>query len=135
MRIAPRVLLLATEEQQAAQLATLLAAYVDLTCVSNLPELEAALQGSCYDALFYLRPPKSAAWKQTLQEMRRRHPELPVIVLSDAAAVYECADIFNAGAFDLLVPPFGNQNLLAAVEQAVASTQARAWHAASALTH
>ncbi len=134
MHMDPKVILLASEQQKAARLAALLAPYVDLTCVPNQSALEAILASDHYDALFYLRPPHSTG-KRPLQQMRRLHPELPVIVLSDAGAVEECAEILEAGAFDLLVPPYEDQTLLAALEQAVASTQAQSWHPAGALAN
>jgi DNA-binding NtrC family response regulator len=125
----PRVLLMAADEQRAESIAALLTPYVELTCVRNAMELHATLARRRFDALFYLRSQDSAGWKRTVGEMRRSHPELPVIVLSHTEAVLECAEILEAGAFDLLAPPYGDHDLLAAIEQARASTEARSWHA------
>ena len=54
-------------------------------------------------------------------EVQHRDPDLPVIVLSRTAGEHEWVAVLEAGAFDLLVPPYRQQALLAVLEQASAS--------------
>lgn len=129
----PSVLLFSTDKQEATRLCTLLSPFVELTCVQHAHDLGRQLEVGRFDALFYHCPFDSADWRETLAELRERRPDLPVIVLSGTEAIAQWPDVFEVGAFDFLVPPYGRPNLLAVVEQAVASTEARAWHDAEAL--
>ena len=126
--VPPKVLLLVADEQERNGLDSLLSPYVALTCVQGLRALLAHLKRGRYDALFCVCSFHSKTWNAPLKHVRKRHPELPVILLSSANALREWPDVFEAGAFDFLVPPYSNHNLLAVVEQAVASTEARCWH-------
>jgi DNA-binding NtrC family response regulator len=129
----PSVLLFSTDKQEAARLCTLLSPYVELTCVQHAHDLERQLEGGHFDALFYHCSFDSTDWTKRLAVLRERRPNLPVIVVSGTEAIDEWPDVIEAGAFDFLVPPYGRPNLLAVVEQAVASTEARAWHHAEEL--
>ena len=123
----PRVLLLTTDEPEAAQLSALLSEYVTLARAHDLRELGTLLETGQYDALFCDWSSYSVAWDEVLQEVRERYPDLPVIVLSRTAAEREWLEVMEAGAFDLLAPPYREHNLLAVLEQAAASRQARSW--------
>jgi DNA-binding NtrC family response regulator len=131
MLIDPNVLLLASEPKQAGELTALLSPYLRVKSAQDMNGLETALRNRRFDAILYVR--EETAWREPLETIRLRHPETPVIMLTRSAARLECAAMVAAGAFDFLVPPYGNRNVLAAVEQAVATTQARAWHDSKAL--
>ena len=123
----PRVLLLTTDEPEAAQLNALLSEYVTLAWARDLCELGRLLETGQYDALFCDWSFYSGAWSEVLQEVRKLNPDLPVIILSRTAAEREWLEVLDAGAFDLLAPPYREHNLLAVLEQATASRQACSW--------
>ena len=93
----------------------------------NLGELGTLLETGQYDALFCDWSFYSGAWNEVLQEVRERYPDLPVIILSRTAAEREWLEVMDAGAFDLLAPPYLEHNLLAALEQVTASRPACSW--------
>jgi len=130
MLIDPNVLLLAQEPEQAVELTALLSPYLRIKCAQDLDGVATALRYRRFDAILYVR--EGQAWRQALQAMRLRYPGIPVIVLTKIEAQRECAEMVEAGAFDFLIPPYGNRNLLAAVEQAVATAEARASHGGEA---
>ena len=123
----PRVLLLTTDEPEAAQLNALLSEYVTLARAHDLRELGTLLETGQYDALFCDWSFYSVAWDEVLQEVRERYPDLPVIILSRTVAERQWLEVMDAGAFDLLAPPYREHNLLAALQQATASRKARSW--------
>jgi len=130
--ISPKVLLVSAADHDRAyleELQSLLSTHVPLTCVREGKPLERLLEGGCYDALFYLRPAGREDWKEPLRKIRARLPDLPVIVLSETEMIGEFAEVLQSGAFDFLLPPYASHTLLAAVTQAVASTEGRARHA------
>lgn len=51
--------------------------------------------------------------EKVLAEIRRTHPELPVLVLSARSQVRDKVDLLDAGADDYLAKPFANEELLA----------------------
>lgn len=121
------VLLLATDEWEAAELQGLLSPYVTLTCVQDLVECLDFLEKRPYDAVFCAWSFRSGTWNDVLKEIRERYLDLPVIILSRIAAEREWLDVLDAGAFDLLSPPYQERTLVAVLEHAAASRQARAW--------
>ena len=123
----PRILLLTTDEGEAAELNALLSEYVTLGWAHDLRELGRLLGTGQYDALFCDWPFYSEAWNDVLRVVQEQYPDLPVIVLSRTAAEREWLQVIEAGAFDLLAPPYRERNFLAVLEQAAASRQARSW--------
>ena len=79
-----------------------------------------------YDALLCAWSFHTGTWKDALEEVRKLHSDLPVIILSSSAEEREWLRVLGAGAFDLLVPPFQDRALLAVIEQASASREALA---------
>jgi DNA-binding NtrC family response regulator len=64
-----------------------------------------------------------------LRNIQESHPGLPVIVLSSSPENREWDEVLEAGAFDLLVPPYDERAVLAVLEQASSSREALAlWH-------
>ena len=129
----PSVLLFSNDEQEESRLCTLLSPFVGLTCVQHAYDLNEELEYGHFDALFYHCTFGPSDWAERLAELRAQRPNLPVIVLSGNQSFDQWRDVFEAGAFDCLVSPYGRPNLLAVVEQAVASTEARSWHDAESL--
>ena len=121
------ILLLASEEKESAAIRELLRGHVVLTCAQSLRELRALLQKSDYDAVFCSWAFHAGTWSEVLDVVREESPEVPTIVLSRVGAEQEWVEALEAGAFDLLAPPFRERSLLAVLEQASASREARLW--------
>ena len=129
----PKVLLLAGDEREAMNLQQLLSPYVSLTCSPTLAALGPLLKNGAYDALFCTESPRAETWNEVIREVHKHHPDLPVIILSRTGDDREWREVLEAGAFDLLAPPYQGRTLVAVLEQAVASRQARGWHDAVTL--
>ena len=121
----PNVVLLSTDKSETAVLQQILREHVMLTAAGNLRELRFHLENNDYDALFCAWSFHSGTWHDALEEVRKWHPDLPVIILSRIAEEKEWVQVLEAGAFDLLVPPYQERMVLAVLEQASASREAR----------
>ena len=125
----PRVLLLSTDETETALLQDLLNEHAILTPAGNLTELAALLKSNSYDALFCAWSFQRGTWEEAVRSLQESHPGLPVIVLSSSPENREWAEVLEAGAFDLLVPPYEQRAVLAVLEHASASCEALAsWY-------
>lgn len=121
----PNVLLLCSDETRVPALREILTTHAVLTPARDLPELKILLESSCYDALFCAWSFHRGSWNDALLEVRRIHPDLPVIIFSSTAGEQEWARVLEAGGFDLLAPPYQERAVLSALEQATASYEAR----------
>lgn len=121
----PNVLLFSNDETETAVLHRLLSEHVVLTPVHHPSELTSLLGSNSYDALFWVWSFHTGTWNDALSEVRKITPDLPVIILSSAAEEKEWIQALGAGAFDLLVAPHKDRALLAVLEQASASREAR----------
>jgi len=130
----PKVLLLSNDETETAVLEHLLGEHAALTAVHQLSELVSLLEEGKYDALFCAWSLDAGTWTNALEEVRKFHPELPVIILSSSPEEREWMRVLEAGAFDLLVPPYEERPLLAVLEQASASRDALTSRGFSALS-
>src|SRR5579864_5852297 len=97
----PKILLLCTGEQEITVLRSLLEEHAALTCASGLDDLRVLLAAGDYDALFCAWRFDGGTWGAALEESRRLHPDLPVIVFSKTAGESEWTEVLTAGAFDL----------------------------------
>ncbi|MBI2816832.1 MAG: response regulator [Acidobacteria bacterium] len=120
----PRVLLLSASETETAELEQILSEYVSLTLVSDPSKLDSLLENEVYDALFCAWALPRATWTDVLDDVREFHPDLPVIVLAPAPEVRQWAQVLDAGAFDLLIPPYQQCAVLATLGHASISQQA-----------
>ena len=64
-------------------------------------------------------------------QLQLRCPDLPVVVFSATGGEQEWVRVLEAGAFDLLVAPYQKQTVIAILEQAVATYQARWFRSAA----
>jgi DNA-binding NtrC family response regulator len=119
------VLLLTHDELQARNLQELLREHVILTQARSLPDLREHLRTRQFDALFCDGSFYINQWQHLLQDIREHDPALPVIVLSRTGGEKEWVEVIEAGAFDLLVPPYYKPVVLSVVVQAAASHEAR----------
>ncbi|OFW02899.1 MAG: hypothetical protein A3H94_08780 [Acidobacteria bacterium RIFCSPLOWO2_02_FULL_60_20] len=122
----PNVLLFSADQGETAVLQQMLEEHAVVTPVHSQSELSSVLESGIYDALFWSWSFRSGTWNDALREVHKISPDLPVIVLSTAAEQRAWLRALNAGAFDLLVAPCEPRQLLAVLEQAAASREARA---------
>jgi len=101
-----RVVWLGNNEAESRALQNLLSKHVTVTCAQNIPELLSILKSSGYDALFCAWSFNKSSWREALKEVNRRHPEVPMIVVHHSADEQEWVDVLDAGAVDLLGPPY-----------------------------
>jgi len=123
----PKVALLTEDALQADALREMLQEHLALTHITSFLELEKRSWDGQIDALFCDWHFGKNGWKEALENVRARHPDLPVIFLSRTGGEREWMEVLDAGAFDLLVPPYSAVSLLAVVEHAAASRMARQW--------
>ncbi|MGH9783734.1 MAG: response regulator, partial [Terriglobia bacterium] len=121
----PNVLLFSNDEVETTVLQQLLSDHAVVTPVRNESELAPLLEQDGYDALFWSWSLRAGTWSDALQTVRRFRPDLPVIILSTAAEERAWIRALDAGAFDLLVAPYEQRQILAVLEQASASHDAR----------
>lgn len=121
----PRILLLCSDEIEARKIDVLLSKHALVSRACNLSELSALLESTCFDAVFCAWTFHCGTWKNALLEALRFQPELPVLVFSSTGGEREWVEVLDSGAFDFLVPPYTRENVLALLEQAMASHDAR----------
>src|SRR5689334_50995 len=120
----PNVLLFSADEEETAILQEILDEHAVVTAVRNQSELSSVLENSTYDALFWSWSFRAGTWNDALRKVHEISPDLPVIILSTAPEERAWLRSLEAGAFDLLVAPFEEPQLLAVLEQATASHEA-----------
>jgi DNA-binding NtrC family response regulator len=123
----PRILFLTNDEEQARKMDQLLGEHVALTHADSLPDLQETLKITEFDALLCDWSMYGGTWRNVLKDMQNHDPSLPVIVLSRTGGEKEWVEVIEAGAFDLLVAPYWKASVLAALEHATASREARGW--------
>ena len=123
----PEVLLLVCDADERAILQKILGPQAELTCVCTPEEMAEHLEQASYDALFCARSLCMGSWREVLEEVRQFYPHLPVIIVSRTADEQEWLEVLEAGAFDLLGPPYYERVLLSVLERAVVSHEARVW--------
>ena len=73
-------------------------------------------------------------WRDALEELRRRHPDLPAIVISQTEGIdegiQEWLEVLSGGAFDLLLAPSSEYSVRSMMEHAFITGEARARRAA-----
>ena len=126
----PKVLLLSSDETETSVMEKILSEHVILRSIGDLAELRNHLDGA-YDALFCGWSFQKGGWNEALKQVRKRCPDLPVVIFSRVGGEQEWVEALEAGAFDLLVAPYLKRNVLPLLEHAVASHEARRWHNAA----
>ncbi|OFV95297.1 MAG: hypothetical protein A3H94_05670 [Acidobacteria bacterium RIFCSPLOWO2_02_FULL_60_20] len=121
------VLLLAAEGWDMPDLPHWLFQYSKLTRLQTLGELRDLLRNGEYDALFCAESLRSETWRTVVAEVHKLSPGLPVIIVSRNGGEKEWLEVLAAGAFDLLVPPYGQRQVLSLLEHAASSRMAKDW--------
>jgi len=120
------VLWLGNDEAVSGALRELLAKHVIVKSVRDIPGALSVLEDGDYIALFCAWTSHFGTWREAVREVLKRFPELPIIVVYHAADEKAWVDVLNAGAFDLLAPPYSERMVLALLEQAVLSREVEA---------
>ncbi len=124
----PKLLLFIFDIQQKQMLEKALGLHAELTWAASFQDLIDKLEHDNYDAVFCARTFLIANWREVVNAVRDVNPNLPVIILSHTANEVEWAEALQAGAFDLLAPPYYERSLFSVVEHAAASYEARLVH-------
>ena len=119
-----KVIWLGNHEAESRTLQNILAKHISVTRAQSIFELLNILKASRYDALFCDWSFNKSSWREALKEVHRRQPELPMIVVHHSADEHEWVDVLDAGAFDLLGPPYNERLLLALLNQVLTSREA-----------
>lgn len=125
MNSQPRVLLVSSDEAESCVLEGILSEHVDLRSIRDIAELQTKLDDGDYDAIFCGWSLHRGTWNDVLREVRQGHPNLPVVVFCRTGGEREWVQVLEAGAFDLLSAPYLKAPVLAVMEQAVESYEAR----------
>src|SRR5579885_2294317 len=120
----PNVAILASDSDEISVLEQILSPYVRPIVARTLAELNSVLEENDCDAVFCAQSFQTGSWKESLEELRKLTPDLPVIVLSSAVEEKAWMQAIEAGAFDVLIPPYEQGHMLAVLEQASASRYA-----------
>jgi DNA-binding NtrC family response regulator len=78
-----------------------------------------------YDVVLCPWDLRGASWRTVLEHVRSRQPERPLIVFCHCGGEQEWIQVLGAGAFDLLCPPYNEDQVMALIEHAAASRYAR----------
>ena len=87
--------------------------------------LEALLAGADADLVITDLILPGMRGQELLREVRARRPELNVIVITAFGAIDSAIDLVKAGAYDYLTKPFGTDELLLAIDRALADSAVR----------
>jgi len=105
-----------------------LAPHVDLVSATSLAECHRLLereQAPGFDVLLCEWCYEGGSWRDALESIRARVPELPVIVACRTGGEAEWMEVLAAGAFDMLTAPFSTDQVLFALTNAAAARQER----------
>jgi len=128
MHTKPQVLLVSGGRESGLQ--EILRRRADLTEAGSVPEMVRELAEREFDVIVCEPEFSEGTWREALRELQARRVAAPAIVVSQTSGVdegiEEWAEVLEAGAFDLLLAPSREYSVLAMLEHAVASGQARA---------
>ena len=125
MNIRPKVLLITSDPAETEVLERILKDHVILRSGANLMELQALLEETKYDAVFCGWSFHRGTWYDAVDRILNHTPDLPIVIFCRTAGEREWVEVLKAGAFDLLVPPYGELAVLSVLEQAVSSYEVR----------
>jgi DNA-binding NtrC family response regulator len=102
-----------------SQMGEMLAQEATVTRVNRISEAIAQLEKGDYDVLFCPWHTADGTWRDVLEEMHKRLLETPVVVFCHCGGEHEWTEVLNAGAFDLLAPPYDSHQVRELLEHAV----------------
>ena len=95
----------------------------EVVLVSGLDEAVGKLRTEQFDAVFSAWELADGTWADLMAALREQGVEVPAIVFYHCAGEAEWMKALDAGAFDLLAPPFDKYKLSVVLEHALASRQ------------
>ncbi len=116
----PKVLFVGSDADD-GHVAEILTRFAAVTRVPRIQDALSAAKENPYDAVFCPWEFAGGTWREVLQKAQKLGPPIPVIVLSRWAGEKQWVEVLQAGAFDLLVPPYTHYQILAVLEHALAS--------------
>lgn len=98
---------------------------VEVVCAADVAEALTALEAGPLDLVItdVVMPGRSGV--DLLGEVRRRHPALPLVLMTGKPAVAMAVEGLRRGAADYLVKPFGLEKLLETVQAAIRDSRER----------
>jgi DNA-binding NtrC family response regulator len=113
-----------------ARIMEILNRFASVTQVHGVPGEFPAGDRDAYDAVFCECDCNGQGrWKEVLEKAAKLDRGIPVIVLSHSGCEKEWVEVLQAGAFDFLVPPYTNYQILSVLEHAIASRRKTAQYA------
>lgn len=92
-----------------------------VTTTQTLPETLRQLKSGDFDVLFCAWEFRGGAWADLLASLKRHGLELPTVIFYRCGGEAEWMKALQAGAFDLLAPPFDLYKLRVLLEHAMTS--------------
>ena len=120
MQAYPKVLVLGSDPD-ASFLAETLAPFAEVKRLEKIPKAFKPLGEENYDAVFCPWESPEGTWRTVLESIQKLRLEVPLIVFCHCGGEREWIEVLEAGAFDLLVPPYSSYQMLAVLEHALAS--------------
>ena len=129
----PEVLLVSNRDE--AGLQEILRRRANLTEAASIAEMLRLLASREFDAVLCDWQLSEGTWREAFRELQARRVATPAIVISQTheidEGIEEWTEVLNAGAFDLLLAPSNEYSVLAVMEHALASGEARARRASA----
>lgn len=115
----PKVLLLGNGPD-GSNVSEILARFASVTTSQQVPAVFPVSEEG-YDAIFSQWQFAGGTWRDLLKKTEELGVKSPVIVLSHCGSEEQWIEALQEGAFDFLVPPYMNYQILAVLEHAIAS--------------
>lgn len=114
----PRILVVDDEVAMVRSLELLLRPVGDVVKAYSVPEAEEALADSIDCIITDVAMPEGTGL-ELLEKVRKKNPDIPVIVMTAYSSVPQAVETMRRGAFEYVMKPFENKDLLASVKRAI----------------
>ena len=121
----PRLLILGASPSPLDQVIHVLDERTTFDRVSTLPEFRQALTELAPDVVICAWSFPSGTWNEALEAVKQRAPGVPVVVVTSRGGSAEWYQVFTAGGFDLLEPPYTPSIVKWTVGKALESASSR----------
>jgi len=114
----PRILVVDDEVAMVRSLELLLRPVGDVVKAYSVPEAEEVLADSIDCIVTDVQMPEGTGI-ELLEKVRKKNPDIPVIVMTAYSSVPQAVETMRRGAFEYVMKPFENKDLLASVKRAI----------------
>jgi DNA-binding NtrC family response regulator len=114
----PKILLMAGD-YECGSLEESLHGLAEITIAQSIHETLHTLNSDDFDVLFCPWEIKGCRWSDFTGLLKNVHPSLPIVIYYHCGGEPEWTEVLEAGAFDLLAPPFERERLESLLENAV----------------